>query len=48
MPDIATLNLIAQVIAWMEGEPLDEIPEAALQSDYKDAAQQCAEDLGLA
>lgn len=41
------LNLIAQVIAWMEGEPVDTIDDAAKHTSYQDSAQQCAEDLGL-
>lgn len=41
------VNLIAKVLAWDEGEPVDQIDKIARKSDYQDSAQQCAEDLGL-
>lgn len=47
MIDNETLQLIAKVIAWMEGEPVDTIDDAAKHTSYQDSAQQCAEDLGL-
>ena len=40
-------DLIAKVIAWTEGVRPDAIPAAAQETGYQDAAQQCAEDLGL-
>lgn len=43
-----TLQLIAKVIAWVDGEDVDGIDLAATDVHFQDAAQQCAEDLGLA
>ena len=43
-----TLTLIASVLAWQNGCPLDEIEAEAAGVLYQDDAQQCAEDLGLA
>ena len=42
-----TLTLIAKVVAWTEGVRPDAINAVALETGYQDAAQQCAEDLGL-
>lgn len=38
---------IARVIAWVEGDTFDDLPEAK-QRTYLDSAQECAEDLGVA
>ena len=43
-----TIQLIARVLAWQSGEPLDRIDELARNTWWQDEAQQCAEDLGLA
>ena len=42
------LHLIAKVLAWQNGEPVDQIAQIAATTLYQDDAQQCAEDLGLA
>lgn len=46
--DEQLLHLVAKVIAWQEGEPVDTIDQAAASTLYQDSAQQCVEDLGLA
>lgn len=38
---------IARIIAWVEGDTFDDLPEAK-QCLYLDSAQECAEELGLA
>lgn len=43
-----TIQLIAKVLAWDEGEPVDQLDKIALKAAYQDSAQQCAEDLGIA
>ena len=43
-----TINLIARVLAWQDGTPPALIDTVANDTDYQDAAQQCAEDLGIA
>lgn len=43
-----TIQLIARVLAWQNGSPLDRLAEEAKGVHYQDDAQQCAEDLGLA
>ena len=43
-----TINLIAKVIAWQDGIEPAEIDAISRNRLFQDAAQQCAEDLGLA
>ena len=43
-----TINLIAKVIAWQDGIDPAEIDALSTNRLFQDAAQQCAEDLGLA
>jgi len=42
------IQLIAKVLAWQVGTPLDEIAAVAASTLMQDDAQQCAEDLGIA
>lgn len=42
------ITLIAKVLAWQDGCDREEIDAVSLDTGFMDAAQQCAEDLGLA
>lgn len=42
------IQVIARVIAWSEGTDIDRLDVVAKTTHYQDAAQQCAEDLGVA
>lgn len=42
------INLIARVLAWESGHAPSRIADVASDVLYQDAAQQCAEDLGIA
>lgn len=43
-----TINLIAKVLAWQDGIEPHEINVISRNRLWQDAAQQCAEDLGIA
>lgn len=42
-----TIQLIARVLAWQDGAPMQELEYQASKAHFQDAAQQCAEDLGV-